>query len=176
MKNLSIIMRNIILPVSCVVFLLLLSCSSHEQPGKLINSVGQIKDLKISDVSLNSFKWTLFSNLTTISENEDKMHFLKPKLKFFRQNKIVSVITSDIGNLDMKNKNTQLIGNVVVISKDKGTVLKTQKLKYDSSINKILTEEKVLIYDKNTIIKAEEFKANPDLTEIELKDHETVIK
>ena len=111
-----------------------------------------------------------------LDEKEGTMFFENPNLKFYKDDKIASHISSKKGVLNLNTRDTTLTDDVTVNSKNEDSVLKTKKLLFSAAKNKIWTKEKVTVYRQNTIMTGSGLTANPDLSEIEIQDQETQLK
>lgn len=155
---------------------LMSSCSngSDSVPATEIESL--ISEIKIAESDSNQYQWDLNSQKAKLNEKQGTMSFLKPDLKFYKNDEIVSEITADKGVLNLNTRDTELTDNVIVNSKNEDSLLKTEKLLFSAAKKKIWTENKVTVYRQNTIVTGVGLTANPDLSEIEIRNQETQLK
>lgn len=148
------------------------ACSGKEgreaSPG-----VSLIRGLTVSETDAADRKWALDSDAARMDEKKGVIYFTAPRIKFYDNDAVSSVITSRNGFLQMKEKAAELTGDVRVDSSKDGMRLETTRLFYSSARGKIWTEEPVTIYKERTVIKGRGFTANPDLSEIEIEHQET---
>ena len=121
----------------CLPFLIS-SCSKTEKPISSTEVESLISGIKIAERDSNQYQWDLNSKKARLNEKNGSMIFSNPDLRFYKDNKIVSTITADKGELNMKPRDTELTGNVIVNSKNENSVLKTKKLLLKLSLNTII--------------------------------------
>ena len=153
--------------------LLMSSCSSDTNSTSSTTVESLISEIKIAESDSNQYQWDLNSEKAKLNEKKGTMTFFKPNLKFYKDNKIVSVITANKGELNLNTRDTELTDNVIVNSKNEDSLLKTKKLLFSAAKKKIWTDDKVTIYRQNTIVTGVGLIANPDLSEIEIRNQET---
>ncbi len=176
-------LNNIFSPVRgfVVVFLftilsISLGCMENENAvGKIPTKKGKLYIVEISENSGNTYKWKAMANAAILNESTGIMDFFSPRIEFYENGRPVSRVTAKNAKIDLNTRDTVMNGNVVVNSKKEGALLKTEKLSYLSESNKIHTTERVTIYRKDAVIKGDELTANPDLSNVEIKNQETQI-
>jgi LPS export ABC transporter protein LptC len=156
--------------------LLISSCSKNEDTSPTTETESLISGITIAESESNQYQWDLKSKKAKLNEKKGSMIFVKPNLKFYKDNKVVSTITAEKGELNLNTRDTVLTNNVIVNSKTEGSLLKTKKLLFSAAKKKIWTEEKVTVYRQNTIVTGKGLTANPDLSEIEIRNQETQLK
>jgi len=132
--------------------------------------------VKVSEVNDNIVRWTVDSKTARFEDGETKIYFDSPKMNFFEKGKPSSDLNAEIGFLNMAKKEAQLEKNVRVVSKTEGMALLTSRLFFSSEKNKIWTDDPVTMFKGNTITRGHGFKANPDLSEIEVTRQETTTR
>ncbi|MCK5583612.1 MAG: LPS export ABC transporter periplasmic protein LptC [Elusimicrobiales bacterium] len=156
----------------CVPFFIS-SCSTGTNSTPSTETESLISGIKIAESESNQYQWDLNSKKARLNEKKGTMTFLKPNLRFYKDNKIASTIMADKGELNLNTRDTVLTDNVVVNSKNEDSLLKTKKLLFSAAKKKIWTQEKVTIYRENAIVTGVGLTANPDLSEIEIRNQET---
>ena len=76
----------------------------------------------------------------------------------------------------MVKKDAQLERNVKVVSRTDAMTLLTSRLFFSSKKDKIWTEDPVTILKGNTVTRGHGFRANPDLSKIEITRQETTTR
>ncbi len=101
---------------------------------------------------------------------ENKTVVYGVNLLFYKNGSPYATLTSDSGTLFIATNDMIAMGNVKVKGVE-GALLETESLKWANKLNKIMTENKVLITTKdNKKIKGRYFESDPGLTEIKLKE------
>ncbi|MDI6840168.1 MAG: LPS export ABC transporter periplasmic protein LptC [bacterium] len=91
-------------------------------------------------------------------------------LVFYKGGAPYATLASDSGVLFIPSNDMEAMGNVKVVGID-GTVLETEMIKWVNAINKIMTEDKVIITTKeNKKIEGRCFESDPGLSHIKLKE------
>ncbi len=165
-------MNKYLLLFICAPFLIS-SCSTGTDSTPTTEVESLISGIKIAESESNQYQWDLNSKKAKLNEKMGTMTFVKPNLKFYKDNKVVSTIMAEKGELNLNTRDTVLTDNVIVNSKVEDSVLKTEKLLFSAAKKKIWTEEKVSVYRQNTIVTGRGLTANPDLSEIEIRNQET---
>ncbi|MCK4935605.1 MAG: LPS export ABC transporter periplasmic protein LptC [Elusimicrobiales bacterium] len=168
-------MNKYLLFFICLTFLIV-SCSKTKDSAPSTEAESLISGIKIAESESNQYQWDLNSKKAGLNEKKGTMTFVNPDLKFYKENKVASIITADKGELNLNTRDTVLTNNVIVNSKNEDSVLKTKKLLFSAAKKKIWTEEKVTVYRQNTIVTGVGLTANPDLSEIEIRNQETQLK
>ncbi len=132
--------------------------------------------VKVAEVNDNTVRWTVDSKTARFEDGETKIFFDNPKMKFFEKGNPSSDLDAETGFLNMAKKEAQLEKNVKVVSKTERMALFTSRLFFSSEKNKIWTDDPVIIFKGNTITRGQGFKANPDLSEIEVTRQETTTR
>lgn len=166
-------MRNLTMNVALALLLALCACSREGGGGQPAQNPGRLVNVRIFENVRNECKWKVVASSATLNEKTAVMRFFSPRLKFFENGKTASVITADTGTIKLENRNSVLTGNVRVDSKKENSILETSRLSHREG--KIFTNEKVVIRRKDAVIRGSEMTANPDLTNIEIKNQEMEI-
>jgi len=151
------------------------ACSGKGPSADFPTGAGLITGLRVTERETSDPKWSLESQAARLDEKSGILGFASPRITFFETGATASVITAGQGELDMATQDALLEQGVRVDSKAEGMTLATETLRFSSSENKILTEDEVLITRGRTRIKGRGFRANPDLSRIELKQQETTL-
>ena len=104
-------MNKYLLLFICLPFLLF-SCSKNEDSISSMEVESLISEIKIAESKENQYQWDLNSKKARLNEKKGTMIFVKPILKFYKKNKVVSVIKADKGELNLNTRDTKLTDNV----------------------------------------------------------------
>lgn len=132
--------------------------------------------VRISEIIDNTVRWTVDSGTARFEDGETKIYFDNPKMNFFDDGKPSSDIYAETGFINMVKKDAQLEKNVKVVSRTDGMTLLTARLFFSSEKDKIWTDDPVTILKGNTVTRGRGFKANPDLSEIQIARQETTTR
>ncbi|MEW5905685.1 MAG: LPS export ABC transporter periplasmic protein LptC [Elusimicrobiota bacterium] len=161
--------------LAAIICAALTACSGKGPAADFPTGAGLITGLSVSERETSDPKWSLESRAATLDEKSGILNFSSPRITFFDAGGTASVITSGQGELDMATQDARLENGVRVDSRSEGMTLVTETLRFSSAENKILTDDEVLITRGRTRIKGRGFRANPDLSRIELKKQETTL-
>jgi len=132
--------------------------------------------VKVSEVNDNTIRWTMRSNTARFEDGETKIYFDDPKMSFYDNSKPSSDLNAETGFLNMAKKDGQLEKNVKVVSRTDGMILLTTRLFFSSEKDKIWTDDPVTILKGDTVTRGHGFRANPDLSQIEIIRQETTTR
>lgn len=162
-------------PMAVLLLAPLAACARGGPAADFPTGAGLISGLSVSERETSDPKWSLESRAATLDEKSGVLSFSSPRITFFDAGSTASVITSGQGELDMATQDARLENGVRVDSRSEGMTLVAETLRFSSAENKILTEDEVVITRGRTRIKGRGFRANPDLSRIELKKQETTL-
>ncbi|MDT8286109.1 MAG: LPS export ABC transporter periplasmic protein LptC [Elusimicrobiales bacterium] len=151
------------------------ACSRSGPAADFPTGAGLITGLRVTERETSDPKWSLESQAARLNEETGILSFASPRIIFFETGAAASVITSGEGELDMATQDARLEKGVLVDSRAEGMTLATETLRFSAAENKILSDDEVLITRGRTRIKGRGFRANPDLSRIELKQQETTL-
>lgn len=155
--------------------LALAACSRSGPTADFPTGAGLITGLHVTERETSDPKWSLESQAAKLNEETGLLSFSSPRITVYEAGATASIITSGEGELDMATQDALLGKGVRVDSRAEGMTLVTETLRFSSSENKILTDDEVMITRGRTRIKGRGFRANPDLSRIELKKQETTL-
>ncbi len=161
---------------AAVYALLACGCSGHgskeEEP---VLPVQKIVGLDMLQTQNGDPTWRLRSPNAHVFEKTGEAELETPHMEFLEKNTTVSRITAKHGDLILETKDMVLTDNVVAHSLKDQTTLETTLLRYSSARKKIHTEREVVITKDGGRMRGTNFEANPDLSEISLKNHQTLL-
>lgn len=156
--------------------LLCCACSGRgPQNDETVSPVQKIVGLNMIETQDGKASWRLVSPNAKVFEKTGKALLAHPQMEFLEKDEIVSRITAENGELLLETKDMVLSDNVVAHSLRDKTTLETTLLRYSSSRKKIFTEREVIITKDGGRMTGDNFEANPDLSEISLKNHHTLL-
>ena len=152
------------------------ACSGRGQGGDVKEGASLMTGVRISEVNDNIVRWKMVSTTARFEDGETRIYFDNPKMKFFEDGKPSSDLSAETGFLNMVKKDAELEKNVKVVSKTDGMTLLTSRLFFSSEMNKIWTDDPVTILKGDTVTRGHGFRANPDLSKIEIARQETTTR
>ena len=156
--------------------LLCCACTGRKpQNDEAVSPIQKITGLNMVQTQNGAQEWRLTSPNARVFEKTGKATLLDPKMEFMENNAVVSQITAKNGELQLETKDMVLTKDVVAHSLKDQTTLETTLLRYSSSRKKIYTEMEVVITKDGGRMTGDNFEANPDLSEISLKNHRTLL-
>jgi len=132
--------------------------------------------VRISEIINNTVRWTVDSSTARFEDGETKIYFDNPKMNFFEDGKPSSDLYAETGFINMVKEDAQLEKNVKVVSRTDGMTLLTPRLFFSSEKDKIWTDDPVTILKGKTVTRGHGFRANPDLSKIEITRQETITR
>ncbi|PIU18152.1 MAG: LPS export ABC transporter periplasmic protein LptC [Elusimicrobia bacterium CG08_land_8_20_14_0_20_59_10] len=148
------------------------ACSAPKTPDAAPGT-SLINGFTMAEVNAGPSRWRLNAKTARMLEKQGLILFTSPEIRFYDGKIMSSEIKARDGKLLMREKETELTGDVRVDSRKDGMKLLTSKLFFSTARDKIWTDEPVTIYRERTVITGRGFTANPDLSEIELLHQET---
>lgn len=168
-------MSSRLIPAVLLLLAPLAACSKKGPSADFPTGAGLITGLRVTERETSDPKWSLESQAARLNEETGILSFASPRIIFFEAGAAASVVTSGEGELDMATQDARLEKGVLVDSRAEGMTLATETLRFSAAENKVLTDDEVLITRGRTRIKGRGFRANPDLSRIELKQQETTL-
>ena len=161
---------------AALALLLCCACSGRgPQNEEAIAPIQKITGLNMIETQDGKAAWRLMSPNAKVFEKTGKALLVDPEMEFMEKNEVVSRITAENGELLLETKDMVLTDNVVAHSLKDKTTLETTLLRYSSARKKIFTEREVIITKDGGRMTGDNFEANPDLSEISLKNHRTLL-
>jgi len=159
---------SLLLTAYCL--LSILGCKGKEKESPILSKEIEqvIKSFELLETVEGIPNFRLKANKALLYENKTVVY--KVTLQFYKKGTPYATLVSDSGVLFTPTNDMEAMGNVKVVGIEDAQ-LETHALKWINKINKIKTEEKVLITTKdNKKIKGKDFESDPGLTEIKLKE------
>ena len=138
--------------LASVAFFLLTNTKDRLMPKRFELS-GTDADLRIKDVFLTEAKkgvkaWELKAKWAKMYRKGNKTILEDLRVKVFVEGRKPIHITGEAGELDNKNKNIRIRGNVEVVSEE-GFTLRTEELSWHNEQREIVTDRPVWISSRN---------------------------
>ena len=120
--------------------------------------------------------WSLAAEEARISEDDGVIMLKNARADFYEGDRVSSKVSGRSGRYDRAYDILELWGDVVVDSIRDETVLMTERMFYDTALNRIFSEEKVRVIRRNTVTEGVGFESDPGLNVISIKDNITEIE
>jgi len=135
-----------------------------------------IESFALTQTSEGEKEWELQADRAEIYEKEGKTIFQKLKVKFYDQGRITSTLSAREGEIHSSSGDMKVKGDVVVISSDDKTTLRTESLRWDRKRKKIVTDDLVRQEKGDTVITGQGLESDPDLEKVVIKRNVKVIR
>jgi LPS export ABC transporter protein LptC len=122
-----------------------------------------IDDFTLTETSGEDISWRLKAERADIYEYADEAKVFVVHVDFYEDGVYSSTLTSREGTIDLLRHNMQARGNVVLVSRKDGAVLKTEELNWDSDGGRIYSDAYCTLERGHSIIRGQGFKATPGL-------------
>lgn len=109
-------------------------------------------------------QWELESAKALLQETEKRTKLEKLKLKFYKEEKLTSVLIAENGAINTETGDMEATGNVVFTSESEQVKIETDKLNWDNTRKKIVTDSFVKETRPGGIVTGYGFEAEPDLS------------
>ncbi len=133
------------------------------------------KSVVIYEAKNGFHTWVLQAEEAQFYENNEKVSLVKPQVVFKKEEKEVSRIKGDKGSLSLGENLIVLEGNVQGKDIKENVTINTSLLNYDMGQKKIWTDKKFILLRNGVKVEGQGFKANGDLTEIEITKQTTTL-
>jgi LPS export ABC transporter protein LptC len=165
-----------ILTVFAVTALVISGCG-RGRPGQRNETAApeqEIEQFNVKETKDGLTNWVLDAKSAQILESQKKVLLSSPKIKFYQKGKYVSELISEKGRINTENYDIWGDGQCLLTTV-KGETLKTRNLHYRSDIQKIVTDEKVLLIRPDETIEGVGLEATPDLESIKIKKQKVIL-
>ncbi len=122
-----------------------------------------IDDFTLTETDGEHISWRLKADRADIYDyaNEAKVYVVL--VDFYEEGTYSSTLTAREGTIDLLRHNMQARGDVVLVSRRDGAVLKTEELNWDANEGRIYSEAYCTLERGRSIIRGQGFKATPGL-------------
>ncbi|MDD5491646.1 MAG: LPS export ABC transporter periplasmic protein LptC [bacterium] len=147
---------------------LLSGCKSKDKNSGGDFSAGNAEQFleKFSMVETQAGKkqWELEAARALLQESEKRTKLEKIKLKFYKEEKLASILIAEKGDINTETGDMEAIGNVVFTSESEKVKVETDKLDWDNKRKKIVTDSFVKETRPGGIVTGYGLEAEPDLS------------
>jgi LPS export ABC transporter protein LptC len=164
--------------ITALLLCLLLS-GCYKQDSQLAESSGpsqQIKDLFLFETQNAENKWNLTASYAQITNNLEHISLAKPIIEFKEGKKTIARLKSKEGKVNFENKRIIFTKSVEAKSFQEKIQLNTEQLNYSYKSDKLWSNKRVTLKQHGVTVKGTGFEANSDLSEIVVKNQETVLR
>ena len=134
-----------------------------------------IEGLTMSQTDRGHPGWTLRSRLALLREEENAATLDAPTMEFYSEGKVVSRVTSRVGEIATDTHDVHLSSSVVLDSYEDHSVLTTDKLDYSSKARLFRTDSDVVVHRPQGVVYGRGMEATPDLSEIRIFHQHSLI-
>lgn len=139
------------------------SQSKNTQPEQ------ELRKFNIVQTNNGKKQWVLEAQEAQIYEKTDRAVAKDIRVKFFEDESVSSILTAERGILDTNSGDMEVEGNVVVTSLVEKTKIETEKLRYISKEEKIVSDEFVKQTREDAIITGYGLETDPGLRKVVIK-------
>ena len=133
----------------------------REQPKGLPSQV--IDNFTLTETSGENASWRLTATRADIYSDQHEARVFGVRVDFYEDGLYTSTLTSREGTVDTLRHNMVARGNVVLVSKKDGAVLKTEELRWDAEATKVASDTYFTLERGKSIIRGQGFTATPGL-------------
>lgn len=163
----------------CLFLTCLVSCGREMEEG-LDLSVDKpeqiIEKFSMTDRRAGKKLWELIADKAQIFEDGGVVFLEKPLVHFYEEGKKSSTVSAESGKVNRQDKLMELWGDVVINSLEDKTVIKTERMFYDTGDERIFSEEAVEITRPGMVTRGVGFESDVGLNVIEIKNNITEIE
>lgn len=159
--------------LSLLLFLFVLGCTSKEKittsESNEQKSEQKLEKFSMVETVAGKKQWELEAAQALVFEKEKRTKLEKIKLKFYKEEKLTSILMAEKGDIDTETGNMQAQGNVLFTSVQEQVKVETEELNWDNKTKKIVTESFVKETRPDGIITGYGLEAEPDLSKSVIK-------
>ncbi|WP_428897843.1 LPS export ABC transporter protein LptC [Parelusimicrobium proximum] len=153
-----------------------LGCKKSKDSATIEEENMQIaKNITIYEAKHGLNTWILTTEKAVFEEKKQEASLIKPALVFKEGDFPSSEIKGNTGYINLEKHIITISGNVVGESKKESVTIRTSELNYNLEEKKIWTDKKFRLIRNGVTINAQGFKANGDLSEIEIFKQATTL-
>lgn len=134
----------------------------------------EIQNFKLVQTLGEQKQWELEASNALEYEEGDEVQIKNASIKFFKNNKVVLILKSKEGIVDLKTKNIRIAGDVDAVSPE-GMELKTENLQWVSKDEKLVTDDNIAFTKSGIIIKGKGLQADVSLGKLQVKESVQVL-
>jgi len=156
-----------------LIALVLLGCKGESKDSGGDFSAGNAEQFleKFSMVETQAGKkqWELEAARALLQESEKRTKMEKIKLKFYKEEKLTSVLIAEKGDINTETGDMIATGNVVFTSESEKVKVETDQLNWDNKRKKIVTDSFVKETRPGGVVTGYGLEAEPDLSRSVIK-------
>jgi LPS export ABC transporter protein LptC len=138
--------------------------SEEDLPPPAKNMPTQVIDnFSLTETDGEDLSWRLKSNRADIYDYANEAKVFGVYVDFYEDGVYSSTLTSREGTVDLLRHSMQARGNVVLVSRKDGAVLKTEELNWDADAGRIYSEAYCTLERGHSVIRGQGFNATPGL-------------
>jgi LPS export ABC transporter protein LptC len=122
-----------------------------------------IDDFTLTETEGEKVAWRLKAVRADIYDYANEARVFDVQVDFYEDGVYSSTLTSREGTVDMLRHDMQARGNVVLVSRKDGAVLKTEELNWDADAGKIYSDAYCTLERGRSVIRGQGFNATPGL-------------
>jgi LPS export ABC transporter protein LptC len=112
--------------------------------------------------------WELSANSAVLHEAEGYANLAEPRMRFFRDGRVVSRVRSLTGKVIVATHDVFLSSSVVLEALEDNSVLETETMTYSAKRDRFLTDAEVHVQRPDGRLRGRGLVAKPDLSEIRI--------
>ena len=132
--------------------------------------------LSLSQSYLGASVWKLQSPSALLEEATQKADLDSPRMQFYKEGRLSSRVSSLTGRVNLATHDVILSTDVVLVSMEDQSVLKTDLLNYSSKEDKLWTESEVELRKPAGVMRGRGMRASPDLSDVRIFHQESHLK
>lgn len=138
--------------------------NEEELPPPAKNIPTQVIDnFTLTETDAENMSWRLKANRADIYDYANEAQVFGVNVDFYEDGVYSSTLTSREGTVDLLRHSMQARGNVVLVSRKDGAVLKTEELNWDADAGRIYSDAYCTLERGRSVIRGQGFKATPGL-------------
>lgn len=138
--------------------------NEEELPAPDKNIPTQVIDnFTLTETDAEDMSWRLKADRADIYDYANEAQVFGVNVDFYEDGVYSSTLTSREGTVDLLRHSMQARGNVVLVSRKDGAVLKTEELNWDADAGRIYSDAHCTLERGHSIIRGQGFKATPGL-------------
>jgi LPS export ABC transporter protein LptC len=122
-----------------------------------------IDDFTLTETDGEYISWRLKADRADIYDYTNEAKVFVVYVDFYEEGEYSSTLTSREGTIDLLRHNMEARGDVVLVSRKDGAVLKTEELNWDSDEGRIYSDAYCTLERGRSVIRGQGFKATPGL-------------
>lgn len=129
-----------------------------------VNGEQFLEKFSMVETQAGKKQWELESARALLQEAEKRTKLEKLKLKFYKEDKLSSMLIAEKGDINTETGDMEAEGNVVFTSESEEVKVETDKLNWDNKRKKIVTDSFVKETRPGGIVTGYGLEADPDLS------------